>query len=322
MYKKLLKIFEPTYSVDPSTFPMLYKFLDEANLSLLDVGRRGGVVPELRHLALYSDIYSVEPDPIEAASLHKEGRKDASHKKFQLIDKAIWRESGSQQLNITVQPGLSSLYKPNKVLFSRYFDENVCDVKKVVNVDCLTGEDILRESAIKTPKVIKLDTQGSELEILKSFASLDECEVVYIEVEFQEFYSNQPLFRDIDSFMAENGFELMDLKRTFHRRFKTIKKLDASRKEINWGHALYVKSKDLTSCFRSNASYVFLLGYLDLFYEILNNKKVLNDSFLAELELYSRKLKRYKRFDEFKSAIKVLFNRKSEFLSDSDRTFI
>ena len=74
---------------------------------------------------------------------------------------------------------------------------------------------------ISTPTVIKLDTQGSELGILESAGDLSACEAIYVEAEFLEFYHGQPLFGDLFQYLRDNGFELKDLKRTFHRkRFK------------------------------------------------------------------------------------------------------
>ncbi|MEC7701929.1 MAG: FkbM family methyltransferase, partial [Pseudomonadota bacterium] len=62
--------------------------------------------------------------------------------------------------------------------------------------------------------IVKIDTQGSELDILQSFAQEDFKEVVCVlaEVEFVDMYKNQPLFHDIDSYMQANEFTLFDLR--------------------------------------------------------------------------------------------------------------
>ena len=39
-----------------------------------------------------------------------------------------------------------------------------------------------------------------------------------LEVEFAALYENQPLFNEIDSFVRNEGFELIDLRRYFWKR--------------------------------------------------------------------------------------------------------
>lgn len=60
--------------------------------------------------------------------------------------------------------------------------------------------------------ILKLDLQGYELEALKGAErSLPSTKLVLIEVEFVPLYENQPLFGDIDVFLRERGFFLLNL---------------------------------------------------------------------------------------------------------------
>jgi len=59
---------------------------------------------------------------------------------------------------------------------------------------------------------IKLDTQGSELDILKGFEKkIKEVLIIESEVEFIELYKNQPLFSDLQKFLKKNNFILHKL---------------------------------------------------------------------------------------------------------------
>ena len=60
--------------------------------------------------------------------------------------------------------------------------------------------------------ILKLDLQGYELEALKGAErSLPSTKLILIEVEFVPLYENQPLFGDIDVFLRERGFSLLNL---------------------------------------------------------------------------------------------------------------
>ena len=49
---------------------------------------------------------------------------------------------------------------------------------------------------------IKLDTQGSELDILHGAGSLlDNCSGLQLEVMFSPLYEGQPLFADVDAYL-------------------------------------------------------------------------------------------------------------------------
>jgi hypothetical protein len=69
------------------------------------------------------------------------------------------------------------------------------------------------------PDVIKIDTQGYELEILcggeRTIAS---AFLIELEVEFNPLYKQQPLFGDLDAHLRSRGFGLLGLRRTAWRR--------------------------------------------------------------------------------------------------------
>ena len=82
------------------------------------------------------------------------------------------------------------------------------------------ARDFLAEYRRPIPALMKLDTQGTELEILSSLldAQLEELLCVETEVEFLELYQGQPTFGDVDGFMREQGFRLLDLRT--HRSYR------------------------------------------------------------------------------------------------------
>jgi Methyltransferase FkbM domain len=105
--------------------------------------------------------------------------------------------------------------------------------------------------------VLKLDTQGSELGILKGARRmLTGVRMLEIEVEFNEIYRGQPLFGDIDRFLRARGFVLWRLGHLVHygmaetgsayagedRQYFDSRDVvfPAQGGQLYWGHAYYV----------------------------------------------------------------------------------
>jgi len=69
--------------------------------------------------------------------------------------------------------------------------------------------------------VIKIDTQGTELDILEGAQDCLASSIFMAEVEvfFLERYKHQPLCHDIVAYMQARGFELIDLYRIKRYRY-------------------------------------------------------------------------------------------------------
>lgn len=79
--------------------------------------------------------------------------------------------------------------------------------------------------------VFKLDTQGSELDVLRGASKvLETVSWVIVEVEFVPLYEFQPLFADVDMFLRSKGFEFWNLMDVNYRGGQMI-----------WADAYYVK---------------------------------------------------------------------------------
>ena len=141
-----------------------------------------------------------------------------------VINKGLWSSKGIRKLYVlNKRPQSSSMYEPDKKSLTIYGfkekDFHLFDVEKTEMVECDTLSSSLKELNINTLDYLKIDTQGSELDILKG--SLDLLETITgieVEVEFAELYKNQPLFEEVHTFLKENKFELFDLKRYYWKR--------------------------------------------------------------------------------------------------------
>ncbi|MFM8949052.1 MAG: FkbM family methyltransferase, partial [Acidimicrobiaceae bacterium] len=90
-----------------------------------------------------------------------------------------------------------------------YHDGHKWTVEKVEKMSAITLDSALASKI--QPDFLKLDTQGSELDILHgATASLQNCLGLEVEVEFREMYQSQPLFGDLSKFLLDNDFDFVD----------------------------------------------------------------------------------------------------------------
>ena len=114
-------------------------------------------------------------------------------------------------LYVTKFPGCTSLYEPNSKIINLFNSMGTeSDLNFMVTEKRKVKTHRLEEiRGINKTDVIKIDTQGSELDILKGFGKrINEVLIIESEVEFIELYKNQPLFSDLQKFLKKNNFIL------------------------------------------------------------------------------------------------------------------
>ena len=89
---------------------------------------------------------------------------------------------------------------------------------------------------------VKLGTQGSELNILQGAATILKQSVFGHEIEvcFNELYQGTPLFSDIDLFVRQFGFDLIDLRTVSWKRTVGAN-VGNSKGQLVFADALYFK---------------------------------------------------------------------------------
>jgi FkbM family methyltransferase len=109
---------------------------------------------------------------------------------------------------------------------------------------------------------LKVDVQGAELKVLSGAQRLlKSVSAVHIEVEFDQVYLGQPLFSDIDRYLREAGFELIDL---FAPGYETYQKAPpgCGGSRLLWNDALYMKRDDhMTNEMLLKAAYIAHANY-------------------------------------------------------------
>ena len=181
-------------------------------VTLIDVGARWGVHHRWSPLADRAIIIGFEPDADECARLNADSPLYISYLPIGLAD-----EDGERDLYITREPACSSNHPPIETLYQHYAGLDCTTLERVVRMRCRRLDDVLRERGVSDVAAMKLDTQGSELSILKgSIEALKTCAIIDIEVEFNPIYAGQALFCDLDRWMRDNGFLLWRLENLEH----------------------------------------------------------------------------------------------------------
>jgi FkbM family methyltransferase len=222
--------------------PLLSRLLDDARLALVDIGGRGQALYPLLTLAPFADYFVSEPDPAEAERLRGTLPREAPWRSVTVFDTAIASRPGTARLHITAEPGMSSLLEPDRDVTSRFHLASKFDVASVVDVPAMRLDDAAARYGFAHAAFVKLDTQGTELDILESGPRLTEGPLlgVYAELSFRPFYSGQPVFADVDSHLRRRGFSLCSLDRTMLRRAGYRESL-YSKRIVTWAHCLYLR---------------------------------------------------------------------------------
>jgi FkbM family methyltransferase len=159
-----------------------------------------------RFLALYDapEIHAFEPIPALARDLQY---KYATTEGVIIHDKALGSRDGATPFHVVENLVSSSVLEPGPCAMT--YHGTRLQVRNTIWVGGVRLDEVLDGRSIH---ILKLDLQGYELEALKGCERLlDSIKVIATEVEFIPLYNGQPLFADIDLFLRNRGFRLLNL---------------------------------------------------------------------------------------------------------------
>jgi FkbM family methyltransferase len=222
-------------------------------LTLVDVGARWGVSDCWDGLEEAGQFVCFEPDREECDRLNAVGRPHTRYYPYALSER-----DGELDITLTREPACSSAYLPLPGLYECYPALEETTPVATRTVPCRRLDSLAPEIGLKQVDAFKVDTQGSELDILKgAIPLLTGCSFVDIEVEFNELYGGANLFHEVDAFLRDQGFVLWRLSELVHYRLGTVpdtsnhlrivhdpgKDMDltVSNGQLFWGQAHYVR---------------------------------------------------------------------------------
>ena len=184
---------------------LISKLLGEKKLVALDVGAQGGFFNAnifSKKYNFFFDLIAVEPIPEEAKKLEE--------KNYKVISKGLWSENCKKKLYILgKRPGSSSMYKPNPEALSLYDfkekDFSIFDITDEIDIECTTIKESLDKFKVNNLDLLKIDTQGSELEILKGMGNYFPL-LMKIEAQIIPMYKNVPSWTELVNYLHKINY--------------------------------------------------------------------------------------------------------------------
>jgi FkbM family methyltransferase len=187
-------------SINPEFIPNL----------ILDIGSRD-LDQSIEFNSVFSDvkIIAFEPNPSQFDICLN---KSKEYENIRVEQLAISNTDGTLDFYVTHgNIGASSLLKPINVPFA-----STQDFTKI-SVPSVKLGNWLDENNIKIVDIIWLDTQGVELDVLKSMGEkIKHVKFIHCEASELPYYEGHLLKNELVKFLDENGFELKFINESYH----------------------------------------------------------------------------------------------------------
>jgi len=170
--------------------------------SLVDVGaNKGQFSLAFRALRPAAHIIAFEPLP-EAADIYE--RLFARDRLTRLERVALSNSKGAAQFHVTDRADNSSLLKPGKG------HERAAGVRcaRTIEVPVERLDECVDVSRLAHPILLKVDVQGGELDVFEGCDALADFDYIYAELGFVALYEGQPLFQEVNEYLARRGFTI------------------------------------------------------------------------------------------------------------------
>jgi len=219
------------------SYESLTRVLDQGRaIVALDVGANEGVTSR-RILDLWpsAQVWAFEPSPSVLATLRAVANEQAS---MRVVQAAVGAREGLVEFHVTEDHWCSSVLAPSE-LGKRYYGAWL-DVAQRVQVPLITLDDWSRREGVSHVDLIKVDTQGYDLEVLKGAAGLLQSSVTAVNCEFQfaSEYEGCSTFSQIDRFLGDLGFSMYQLHEVWSK---------GNEEQTSCGDGLWLKSSALSA---------------------------------------------------------------------------
>jgi FkbM family methyltransferase len=193
----------------PGDWKWVVDLPEGAAIDFIDVGCSGKLDARWVPLASKLAYVGFDPNTEECARLHLVPHPYASARYFPF---AIAGQEGEVILHLTASGFCHSMLEPNRPWLERFVFSPLFADAGETRVECITLDALHQRGVVTRADVIKLDTQGMELPILRSAGRLLEgCLCVETETGLTDNYHSETRFDQVAAFMRDSNFILYDL---------------------------------------------------------------------------------------------------------------
>ena len=189
------------------------KFVVNSAPVLFDVGANyGQTIEHFNKIFPGATIHSFEPSPNVFDFLLK---KAGEMNNLRVWNYGVGAVSGSGMFNENKHQNMSSFLELGR--------EGWGEIKYTTKTSITSIDDFCRDRKIPNMDILKIDTQGYELEVLKGASkmlSTGKIGLLYFEVNFIELYKNMPTFGQLYDFAVSQGYELITIYPIHYRNKK------------------------------------------------------------------------------------------------------
>ncbi len=189
--------------------------LKESKFFAIDVGASVELPEHWEKFSSALSFTTVEPD-VEAAKLLTAKYSSIDYKIFPM---GLSENGGRKKLNIPHVATGASLLEFN--VDNPYLSKDDISPIRQIEIDTITFDELAKQAQLSEINLIKLDTQGTELSILKGLSNeyYERCTGIEVEIGVPGGYVSQPSIEEYNLYLKKFGFELFDIRpsKVYHK---------------------------------------------------------------------------------------------------------
>ena len=214
----------------------IFPEIEEHGIDFIDIGCSGQMDDKWKSLFRVLRYVGFDPNQEECQRL---SALSSPYKQTRYVPYAVGEHVGEALMYLTESPYCYSLLRPRHQWLRRFSYHSLFDVIGQSTVSCVTLDHLAETEGLRAD-IIKLDTQGLELPILRSASKvLPHTFCVETETGFVENYVGETVAAELDGFMRQNGFLLFDIR--IYRVGRTNRFAQRSRQQPLWCESLWLR---------------------------------------------------------------------------------